>query len=150
MNKRLLAGALVAGTALLALPVSVMAQLPPSPPSALFYGSVQGASTGQGVVAIVINGNRSTTCGVSKVVDSGGPVFALDLLADGQVPGCGSSGRTVQFYITPSSSGPGRMATESATVPSSFQAVARNLTPGAPLTIKRIGVQVANDGIPGQ
>jgi hypothetical protein len=149
MKRTALAGAILTGVALLSLPLTgAFAQLPPSPPSALFYGSVTGASVGQGVVAIVVNGNKSTTCGTSRIIDSSGPVYALDLISDSQQPGCGAPGRTVLFYIPPANSTqPGRMATETATVPGTFGAVSRNLTPGASLTVKRYGVQVASDGI---
>jgi hypothetical protein len=151
MKRIALAGAVAAGVALLSVPLSALAQLPPSPPAALFYGTVANTSVGQGVVAIVINGNKSTTCGASKVIDSGGPVFALDVLSDAHIPGCAAPGRTVRFYIPPANSTqPGRMAAESATIPNSFSAVQRNLTLGDSLTVKRIGVQVATDGIPGQ
>jgi hypothetical protein len=152
MKRPALAGAIIAGAALLGIPLTAaLAQLPPSPPVALFYGSVAGASVGQGVTAIVINGAKSTTCGASKVIDSSGPVYALDLLADSQIPGCGLSGRTVQFYIAPTNpTQPGRMANENATVPSSFGAVERDLTLGASLELKRVSVMVANDGIANQ
>lgn len=152
MKRSAFAGALIAGAALLAWPLTAaFAQLPPSPPVALFYGTVAGASVGQGVTAIVINGAKSTTCGASKVIDSSGPVYALDLLSDSQVPGCGVSGRTVQFYIAPTNpTEPGHMANESSTVPASFGAVERDLTLGAELTVKRVSVFVANDGIANQ
>src|SRR5262245_32427639 len=100
MKRPALAGAIIAGAALPGIPLTAaFAQLPPSPPVALFYGSVAGTSIGQGVSAIVINGAKSTTCGASRVIDGGGPVpvYALDLLSDSQIPGCGLSGRTVQF-----------------------------------------------------
>jgi hypothetical protein len=153
MKRIALAGALAAGAALLSFPLAgVFAQQPPpGPPVALYYGSVQGASAGQGVAAIVISGNKSTTCGASRIIDSSGPVYALDLISESQTPGCGASGRTVQFYISPANpTAPGRMATESATIPSAFGAVERNLTPGLSLPTKRVGVYVATDGIPGQ
>jgi hypothetical protein len=151
MKRSALAGAIAAGAALLSIPLSAFAQLPPSPPSALFYGTVANTSAGQGVVAIVISGNKSTTCGASKVIDSGGPVYALDLISDAHIPGCAAPGRTVRFYIPPANSTqPGRLSAETATVPNTFGAVQRNLTLGDSLTVKRIGVQVATDGIPGQ
>jgi hypothetical protein len=150
MKRSALVGAVVAAAATLAVPFTALAQLPPSPPVALFYGTVTGASVGQGVVAIVVSNNQGITCGASRIIDSSGPVYAVDVISNSQIPGCGAPGRTVQFYIPPSNSTqPGRMATETATVPSTFQAVQRNLTLGASLTVKRIGVFVANDGIPG-
>jgi hypothetical protein len=149
MKRSALVGALAASAALLAIPFTALAQLPPSPPVALFYGNVAGASVGQGVVAIVVSGNQGITCGASRIIDSSGPVYAVDVLSNSQVPGCGAPGRTVQFYIAPTNwQQPGRMATETATIPSSFAAVQRNLTMGASLSVKRVSVFVGTDGIP--
>ena len=111
------------------------------------YGKATGASIGQGVVAVVSDGTRSATCGASTVVADGNsnPAFAIDILADSQVPGCGFSGRTVRFYFTPTGVTNGRLANETVTIPSTFQVKSQDLTLGSPLTERRFGVQVASD-----
>ena len=101
----------------------------------------------RGVIAIVSDGTPSATCGASTVVADGSsnPAFAIDILSDSQIRGCGLSGRTVRFYFTPTGVNNGRMATESVTIPGTFQAKSQDLTLGAPLTQRRFGVQVASD-----
>lgn len=147
MKRRYLLGATIAALATLALPATALAQLPPSPPVMFVFGKATGASIGQGVIAIVSDGTTSATCGASTVVADGSsnPAFAIDILSDSQIRGCGLSGRTVRFYFTPTGVNNGRMATESVTIPGTFQAKSQDLTLGAPLTQRRFGVQVASD-----
>jgi hypothetical protein len=145
MKRRYLIGALFAAAAMVSIPVSAFAQLPPSPPVALFYGKVTGGTVGQGVVAIVINGGVSTVCGTGTVVDSSGPVYAVDILSDSQIRGCGLAGRSVQFYLTPTSNAGGRLAAETATIPNTFQAKLQDLTLGPQLTNRLFVPQAASD-----
>lgn len=147
MKRRYLLGGAVSALAVLALPATALAQFPPDPP-ATFYGNATGATSSQGVIAIVLNGSVSTVCGTGSVQnDAGGPVYVVDVVSDAQRPGCGKPGRTVQFYFTPFGGTNGRLAVETGTWPASAGPKAQNLTLGAPLTEKRIAVHVAKDGV---
>lgn len=115
--KRRLAGAGIAAAAMLAVPTAALAQgVPPGPPATI-YGAITGATAGQGVIAIVINGNSSTVCGAGSVVtDNGATVYVVDVISDSQRAGCGVNGRTIRFYVTPTSpTVGGKLANESAT-----------------------------------
>ena len=146
MNRQL-AGAAIAAAAMLALPSAALAQgVPPGPPATI-YGSISGASAGQGVIAIVINGNTSTVCGAGSVVsDSGSTVFVVDVVSDSQRAGCGANGRTIRFYVTPTSpTTGGRLANESATWTGAGPKQ-QALTLGAALSIVKPIPFVASDG----
>jgi hypothetical protein len=148
MKKRLMLGAGLAAAALMAVPTMVLAQgIPPGPP-ATFYGSALGATAGQGVIAIVINGSTSTVCGDGLVVDNGGtPAYVVDVVSQDQIPGCGATGRTVRFYFTPTSpTTGGKLANETGTWNGAGPTV-QNITPGAALTVTRAVTMVASDGI---
>lgn len=145
MNRRLLASTAVAAAALLAFPLGAMAQTPPTPPST-FYGEATGATAGQGVVAIVINGSTSTVCGSGVVTtDNSKSVYVVDVVSQEQRAGCGASGRQVRFYFTPTSSATGgRLANETGTWAQGPRN--QNLTQGSPLTVVRPAPMVASDG----
>ncbi|MBI2764506.1 MAG: hypothetical protein HYX53_01200 [Chloroflexi bacterium] len=147
MKKRLMLGSGLAAAAMMAIPSLAVAQVPPGPP-ATFYGSAVGAAPGQGVIAIVINGSTSTTCGAGSVInDASGLVYVVDVISQDQQPGCGANGRTVRFYFTPASPTiGGSLANESSTWTGAGPKV-QNLTPGSPLTIIRQAPMVASDGI---
>lgn len=123
--------------------------LPPDVPK-VFYGSITGASTNSGVVAIVEGSDgRGITCGAGVVMSSGGStVYAVQVITDSQKTGCGTSGRTVKFYLTPASPGAGgKMANETATWPSG-DTQQRNLTPGSTLIpLKGWAPMLARDGV---
>lgn len=148
MKRKYLLGAIISGTALLGLPAVALAQnAPPSPPVMLVYGKVNGGAVGQGVIAIVSDGTKSAVCGATTTISDGGQVvYAIDVLADSQIKGCGVAGRTVRFYITPTTpTQGGKLANESLTIPSGFQAKAQDLTPGTALGNLHYGVHVASD-----
>ncbi len=131
--------------ALVGIPTVALAQFPPDPP-ATFYGSAAGGSVGQGVIGIVIDGSKSTTCGAGNVVDDSGPKYVTDVVSNSQLTGCGSSGRTVRFYFTPSGSTPGNVANESGTW-SGAGPEKLDLTQGSPLTNRLLSPNAANDGV---
>jgi hypothetical protein len=90
-----------------------LAQQEPPPPPMTAYGLAQGATVGQDVVAFVNDGSTQTLCSEKTAVmlDSGNPVYAVNIVAEGQKPGCGTPERTVQFYFAPIPGAPGRIAT---------------------------------------
>jgi len=156
--KRSMALAL-AGVVFAALPVTAFAgafaptggvqtaeQSAPPPIPMTVYGSASGVSAGQGVIAVVTSGAQQTTCGAGVVVaDGSATVFVVDVVADGQKPGCGAPGRTVEFYFTPATAGAnGKPATSSIQWESSFHS--KDLAAGAELTLKTFSPQVAKDG----
>ncbi len=95
------------------------AQVPPPPvPPATFWGNVSGVPQGWHVVALVVDGSKTTTCGFGQVTTSGSQtVYVVDVVADAQVSGCGAPGRTVRFYFAPPSATGGRLANESEPYP---------------------------------
>ncbi|GAB4337254.1 MAG: hypothetical protein Kow0010_25340 [Dehalococcoidia bacterium] len=123
--------------------------LPPDTPK-VFYGSISGASVNSGVVAVVVGPDgRGITCGAGVVLSSGGStVYAVQVITDSQKAGCGASGRTVHFYLTPASPGAGgKMANETATWPTG-ETQQRNLTPGSTLIpLKGWAPMLARDGV---
>lgn len=136
------------GIAAAAIPAVVSAQGFPPPPPTTYYGTVPtGIVAGQTVVAIVMNGGSSTACGTGVTLTdqaSGKVVFVVDVLADGQITGCGKAGRTVTFYFT--SANGGRISLDT---PSSWTSVPTNVniqTVSAPLARKGSAPQVAKDG----
>ncbi|MFN0145532.1 MAG: hypothetical protein ACKVT1_03400 [Dehalococcoidia bacterium] len=144
MKRRYLFGMALFGASLLAIPASVSAQgFPPDPP-ATFYGPAVGATSGQGVIAIVIEGGVSTFCGAGSVQDVNGPKYVVDVVSDSQTKGCGRNGRTVRFYFTPAGGQGGRLAGETGTW-SAAGPKEQSLTLGAPLTERRYTVFVASD-----
>lgn len=144
MNRKMLAGAGLAGAVLLAVPSTALAQLPPDPP-ATFYGPATGATAGQGVIAIVTTGGGSTVCGAGSVLsDASGVVYVVDVASNAQIPGCGASGRQVQFYFTPTPSQPGKLANETASWTGAGPKQ-QALTPGKALTLKQSTPMVASD-----
>src|SRR5688572_23540657 len=102
MKRALKVGMGVVTAAAVSLPAMALAQgFPPDPPST-YYGTVTGGTVGQGVVANVQSGNSSQTCGVGSVINDGGStVYVVDVISDSQLDGCGDTGRTIRFYLTP-------------------------------------------------
>jgi hypothetical protein len=161
MKRKTLLGLCAMVIALAALPATAMAgvlsptgnvaqtaeQLGPPPIPMTAYGTASGATIGGGVIAIVTVGSVQTVCGVGLVVsDAGSAVYVVDVLADGQRPGCGTTGRTVSFYFTPGTpGGTGRLAQQTTQWQMSFKNV--NLTLGPELTNKGFVPQVAKDGV---
>mgnify|MGYP005835937855 CR=1 FL=1 len=145
MRRAILFGAGVVASVVASVPALVAAQSAPPAPPATFYGSVpSGVGAGQTVLAIVTSGGTTQTCGVgSTLAADSGVVYVVDVVSDSQVAGCGSAGRTVQFYFV----GNRQMATDTATWTGAGP-VQRNLTGlGPQLTPRNIGPQVAKDGV---
>ncbi|MCK9520280.1 MAG: hypothetical protein M0R74_14835 [Dehalococcoidia bacterium] len=133
MKRRFLLGIGLLGAALVAIPATVIAQSPPPDPPATYYGAATGATAGQGVVAIVVNGSTSTVCGTGEVLlDGGKPVYVVDVVANSQINGCGAAGRTIRFYFTPHGGAGGRLGNETAGW-SGAGATKRDLTAGPEL-----------------
>jgi len=150
MNRRHILALGISAVALLAIPVAtVLAEVPPGPPSTLYYGKVTGGVAGQGVVAIVIDGSRSTVCGATTIQTDAteGAVYAIDIISDSQTSGCGLSGRQVKFYLTPTPGTAGRLANETVTIPSGYSHPRADLTLGAPLSNLRSAPLVASDKV---
>jgi len=145
MNRRLKLALSFGAAAALAIPAAVLAQLPPDPP-ATFYGTVASGTTGQGVVAIVLSGGTSTVCGTGTVLNSGGPVYVVDVVSNAQTTGCGVNGRSVRFYFTPTASAGGRLASETATWTGAGPKQ-QNLTLGAELVVRGRIPLVASDKV---
>lgn len=135
------AGALMAALALVPAAYFGVGQLteaeaqgfPPEPPST-FWGTIQGASAGDGVAAAIGSGASSRSCGTGTVLThSGSTVYVIDVITDDQTAGCGDTGRTIRFYIAPKDpGGGGRFATPTVTWPGAG-AHQQNLTAGAVL-----------------
>lgn len=106
---------------------------PPDPPST-FYGTISGASPGDGIAAGIGSGGTSASCGTGAVLsDSGSTVYVIDVITDDQVAGCGDTGRTIRFYIAPQNAGGGgAFATQTAAWPGAG-AHQQSLTVGAEL-----------------
>lgn len=85
------------------------AQSPPVTPT-VFYGTASGAAVGSDVVALVVSGGTSTVCGTGKILNSGGPVYAVQVANDDQTDGCGASGRQVRFYVAGTEPGTSRIS----------------------------------------
>lgn len=121
--------------------VGVQASLPPLPMTA--YGTAAGASAGQPVTALVLSGSNQTTCGSGLVTtEKGKAVYSVDVLADGQMAGCGAPGREVRLYFGPQTDGgAGWVAKESTTWTSSFRQL--NVSQGTPMTNRAIIPMVA-------
>jgi len=108
MKRSFLLGLGLIGATAVAIPATVIAQSAPPEPPATYYGSANGATVGQKVLAIVYNGNTPTVCGEGQVLEhEGATVYTVDVVTNSQVPGCGSPGRTIRFYLP---SGPGMNA----------------------------------------
>jgi hypothetical protein len=143
MNRPRIARIGVALVALAALPAAYIgigrftdaeAQgFPPEPPST-YWGTFQGASAGDGVVASIGSGASSRTCGTGAVLtDNSQSVYVIDVITDDQTSGCGDTGRTVRFYLAPKSpGGGGKFATQVANWQSAG-AHQQNLTAGSAL-----------------
>ena len=99
--KRLGLAAVVAALPLAAI-AAAQAQggFPPDPPMVV-YGKAPGTSDGDGVVALVESGGKSTFCGVGAVVTSSSD-YVVQVADDSQTTGCGASGRTIRLYFPPS------------------------------------------------
>ncbi len=147
MKRALVPGIGILAALAAAIPMVVSAQGFPPPPPTTFYGNTpSGISAGQGVIAIVLDGNSSQACGAgATVTDSGKVVYVVDVVSDTQIPGCGKTGRTVQFYFVSSSGG--RIATDAPVAWSGPGPVAHDVTQvGPPLTRRGSAPQVAKDG----
>jgi hypothetical protein len=107
---------------------------PPDPP-ATYYGTISGATSGDGIVAAIGSGASSRSCGNGAVLtDSSSTVYVVDVITDDQTSGCGDSGRSIRFYIAPQNPGAGgKFATQTATWQGAG-AHAQNLTAGPALT----------------
>jgi hypothetical protein len=148
MKRAFLAGLGVAGIVAVAFPALAIAQGFPPPPPTTFYGTASGATAGQGVIAIVVDGTNSTACGDGVVLtDSGNTVYVVDVIADAQKAGCGKAGRQVMFYFTPAGGSAGRLATGSFAWSGPGPAT-QNLTLGPALSgARQVLPVVAKDGV---
>jgi hypothetical protein len=151
MKRVLLAGVALLAAAAIAIPTVAMAQggAPPPPPATYYGKTPAGISAGQGVIAIVIDGQSSTVCGAGASLidsDTGDVVYVVDVATDAQIRGCGLAGREILFYFTPTAASSGRLTTDVVTW-SGAGPVNQNLTGLGP-QLTRIGVapQVASDG----
>jgi hypothetical protein len=97
----------------------------------------------------VLNNATGVTCGRGSVIsDSGATYYVVDVYADSQVAGCGTSGTSMSLslYFTPSSPGTGgRIAAVSVTW--SAGGARQDATPGNPLPIVAYAPVVAKDGV---
>lgn len=145
--KRRIPIAIGLAAALVAVPAAVFAQSGPPDPPATYWGNATGATAGQGVVAIVVNGNNSTVCGSGGVVNNAGtPVYVVDVAANSQITGCGANGRQVRFYFTPTGGAGGRLATQNGTW-SGAGVTNLNLTLGNELQVRAKAGQLASDKV---
>ncbi len=149
MKRALIIGMSAATAIAVSLPALVMAQDFPPPPPSTYYGTVAGGTIGQGVIAIVSDGTSSQTCGDGVVVagEGGAPSYVVDVIQNAQKAGCGSSGRTIRFYFTPTGGNPGRLGNESATWGEPGAPKLQNVTLGASLTNRKFVPVAARDGI---
>ncbi len=110
MKRAILLGIGAVAVAAAAVPAFVSAaNFPPEPPTTYYGKAPAGIGQGDTVIAIVTNGNASTVCGDGITAsDASGIVYVVDVVADGQIAGCGKTGRTVQFYFV----GPRRLGTD--------------------------------------
>ncbi len=149
MNRAFVFGMGALGVVIAALPAVAMAQDFPPPPPSTYYGNVpSGIASGQGVVAIVVDGGQSTACGSGATLTdsvSGKTVYVVDVVADAQKVGCGKSGRTVMFYFT--GAGGGRISLDTPAGWSGPGPVKVDVnTVSAPLPRRGSAPQVARDG----
>lgn len=148
MKRAFLSGLGIAGIVAAAFPAMALAQGFPPPPPTTYYGAASGATSGQGVIAIVIEGTTSTVCGDGVVTtDGGSTVYVVDVIADAQRAGCGKAGRQVMFYFTPVAGSGGRLSA-SAAAWSGPGPAPQNVTLGPALTVaKAAAPMVAKDGV---
>lgn len=148
MKRAFFAAVGIAGVVAVAFPAMAIAQGFPPPPPTTYYGTASGATSGQGVIAIVVDGTTSTVCGDGAVLtDGGSTVYVVDVVADAQKAGCGKAGRTVMFYFTPTGGSAGRLATGSAAWTGPGPAP-QSLTLGAALSASKLAVPMAaKDGV---
>ena len=142
---------LVAVAIAAALPVFVAAAdgFPPPPPTT-YYGTIAGATSGQGVIAIVTDGSSSATCGAGLVLSdtAAGIVYVIDVQADGQTPGCGKAGRNITFSLTPTdATSGGKLSVSSTAWAPPGPPVVANLTFGPAIPRKANLPLVAKDGV---
>jgi hypothetical protein len=100
-----------------AVPIAAFAQgAPPSPPTT-YYGTANGATAGQSVIATIGSGASTRFCGSGTVTDEPGDgiVYVIDVEQDSTISGCGASGRQIRLYFTPTASAPGAFATQTLT-----------------------------------
>ncbi|MBA4181618.1 MAG: hypothetical protein C0506_13590 [Anaerolinea sp.] len=148
MKRAILTGLGIVGVVAAAIPAMALAQGFPPPPPTTYYGTATGATSGQGVIAIVTDGSGSTACGDGVVTSDGGStVFVVDVVADAQKAGCGKAGRQVLFYFTPIGGSSGRVSTSSASWSGPGPAP-QNVTLGPALTAsKNAAPSLARDGL---
>jgi hypothetical protein len=148
MKRSWMIGLGATGVALVALPATVLAADFPPPPPTTYYGKVTGgAQAGQGVIAVVTDGTGSTVCGAGLVdLSSSDIVYVVDVAADAQKTGCGKSGRSVQFYFTPTAATGGRLAVGSLAWEEAGPRP-HDLALGTPLTKRAAAPSSARDGI---
>lgn len=162
MKRPFIIGLALAGAAAAALPATLLGivpgiggleatasaagSVPPGPPMVL-YGAAPGIPGGTSVSV----GNVSTgaSCGRGSVIsDSGSTYYVVDVVADSQVTGCGTSGSTMTLalYFAPSAPGTGgRVATVNVTW--SVSGTKQDASPGSPLPITGIASELARDGV---
>ncbi|MEO8538993.1 MAG: hypothetical protein ABI577_04570 [bacterium] len=144
MKRAILLGISAAALVSMAAPAFVSAQGFPPPPPTTFYGKVpSGIGPGDTVIAIVTDGSSSQVCGDGSTLnDASGVVYAVDVVAQAQTPGCGQAGRTVQFYFV----GARRLSTDTAAWTGPGPANKDLTGLGTTLTPKNRAPQVAKDG----
>lgn len=153
MKRAILLGLGALGLAAAAIPAIALAQsgIPPKPPETFYGTAPSGAVSGQGVVAIVSVGGTSTDCGTGSVqpdTDHGNVLsYAVDVVGDDQISGCGKPGATIQFYFTPSVPGQGgALAVTTASWAGSGPTNLNITALGSALTRRGTTAQTAKDG----
>jgi hypothetical protein len=108
------------------------------------YGDVPGAHSGQAVVAFIDGAAGTSTCGGGTVVDSSGPKYVVSVVHESARAGCGSTGKTVGFYVAPETPVEGgHLATTTTTWDVGGKQVSLSL--GSQLTIRARVTIVASD-----
>ncbi|MGI8925467.1 MAG: hypothetical protein ACR2HN_02325 [Tepidiformaceae bacterium] len=156
MKRSTLIGLAIAAASLLAIPGAALgglawpswggsaeAQSPPPGLIMVVYGDVAGATVGQTVTALITVGGATTNCGDGVVIESGGPKYVVQVLADSQRAGCGVNGRTVRFSLSAPGQGP-RLASQTVTFEAG-KGKLLNLTLGQALGIQARLPLVARD-----
>lgn len=116
-----LGGALIVAGGLAALagflpPGRTLADTPPPGIPMTLYGTATGAVPGQRVIAIVVDGAKSTVCSDDPAYDivltsEGKTVYRVSVNSDQTKTGCGAPGREVFLYFAPTTGADGRAAT---------------------------------------
>jgi hypothetical protein len=140
--------AVFAGPRLFQASLASAQSAPPEVPLVLF-GNATGATNGSSVVAVVVNGGSTTTCGNGLIKNDGGLKYVVQVAHDSQIAGCGKAGRTIRLYSTPSgafSGTGGKMASQSINWVAALTSET-SVTFGTPLVVRGFVPLATSDGI---